>query len=185
MGLERSPSLRTVASQLTDRLWGGLCLQHAGSGMPSDAQRLAVPRRLPPPLPGSALLQRRGAGQRCSPTSRARRLYNEWQTAAQVGVKMKSLLNAFTRKEGKDRLRGAGAREPAAAHRLAGGGGPRASEIASGSFLASEGIVTGGGDGAPLCLVWNLSPREGAGLFYCCPQVSSPFRIAFWNVHPW
>lgn len=64
-----------------------------------------MPRR-PPPLPGSEPLQRRGAGLPSSPSSLPRRLYNE-RTAAKVGGKMKSLLNAFTKKEGKEELSGA------------------------------------------------------------------------------
>lgn len=100
MGSENSLSLRTLGSQLTDRVWGGLRHQRAGSGLPSYARRQAVARR-PPPLPGSKLLRRPGAG-RPFPSSQSRRLYNE-RTAAKVGGKMKSLLNAFTKKEGKRR----------------------------------------------------------------------------------
>lgn len=59
-----------------------------------------MPRCLPL-LPGSEPPQRRGAGQRPPPASHPRRLYNE-RTAAKVGGKMKSLLNAFTKKEGKE-----------------------------------------------------------------------------------
>lgn len=100
MGSESSLSLRTLGSQLTDRVWGGLRHQHAGSGLPSYARRQAVARRLPP-LSRSKLLRRPGAGPPF-PSSQSRRLYNE-RTAAKVGGKMKSLLNAFTKKEGKRR----------------------------------------------------------------------------------
>lgn len=79
--------------------------------------------RRPPPLPGSKLLRRPGAGPPF-PSSQSRRLYNE-RTAAKVGGKMKSLLNAFTKKEGKRRasLRAQSAWEKAASDPGEGGGG--------------------------------------------------------------
>lgn len=89
--------------------------------------------RRPPPLPGSKLLRRPGAG-RPFPSSQSRRLYNE-RTAAKVGGKMKSLLNAFTKKEGKRR-----ASRRALLARAGGGGGgkpgtPGPPKIALHSFL--------------------------------------------------
>lgn len=173
MGLERGPSLRTVGSQLTDRLWGGLCHQLAGSGMPSDARRHAVPRR-PPPRPGSTPLQRRGAGQRCSPSPHPRRLYNERRTAAKVGGKMKSLLNAFSKKEGKDTLRGAwctGIRSFSRA--LRGRGGLR--------FLLKLLVMHS------WHVSWSaiLSHLKVPLYFVFVPESPAPCRMAFRSVHPW
>lgn len=41
-----SSSLCTVGSQLTDRMWGGLCHQNAGYRMPSYARNYTVPGNL-------------------------------------------------------------------------------------------------------------------------------------------
>lgn len=41
-----SSSLCTVGSQLTDRMWGGLCHQNAGYCLPSYARNYTVPRNL-------------------------------------------------------------------------------------------------------------------------------------------
>ena len=81
--------------------------------------------RRPLPLPGSKLLWRPGAGPPF-PSSQSRRLYNE-RTAAKFGGKMKSLLNALTKKEGKRRasLRARSAWEQAASDPGEGWGGSR------------------------------------------------------------
>lgn len=84
--------------------------------MPTEARRHTVP--------GRPLLRRRGAGRPCSLPARPRRLYNEWRSAAGVGGKMKSLLNAFAKKEGKGEPRGARCMGLGRFPRVRGGRGP-------------------------------------------------------------